>query len=291
MSWRVVTVTNRCKLEHRLDYLVCRGEETVKIHLSEISVLIVESVAVAVTASLLCELTRRKIKVIFCDEKHNPSFELVPTSLRYDTSGCLRKQIAWTEFNKQIIWTEIVRHKIYQQMLVLKKYGHQTQADMLFNYMADVRQGDITNREGHAAKVYFNAVFGNDFTRQIATDTNAALDYGYSILLSAFNREVAVNGYSANFGINHNNEYNHFNLSCDLMEPFRPFVDRTVLQMDVKSFNKEHKHILQQLINKEVLFDNKKYSLNNAIGLYVKRVIYAIENGDVNALQFCSYEF
>ena len=65
MSWRVVTVTNRCKLEHRLDYLICRGEETVKIHLSEISVLIVETPAVAITASLMCELVRRKIKVVF----------------------------------------------------------------------------------------------------------------------------------------------------------------------------------------------------------------------------------
>ncbi len=288
MSWRVVTVTNRCKLEHRLDYLVCRGEETVKIHMSEISIVIVESTAVAVTASLLCELTRRKIKVIFCDEKHNPLFELTPTSLRYDTSGCLRKQIGWKEENKQAIWTEIVRHKIYQQMLVLQERGLNEQSGMLFNYIKELKSDDITNREGHAAKVYFNAVFGNDFTRKAETDVNAALDYGYSILLSAFNRDVSACGYSANLGIKHKNEFNHFNLSCDLMEPFRPLVDREVLRMNVKVFTKEQKHILQQLVNKEVTFDGKRYSLNNAIGLYVKKTLAAIENGDVNLLQFYS---
>lgn len=288
MSWRVVTVTNRCKLEHRLEYLVCRGEETVKIHLSEISVLIVESTAVSITASLMCELTRRKIKVIFCDEKHNPFFELMPTSLRYDTSGCLRKQVSWNDENKIDVWTEIVRNKIYQQMTVLQEYGHTSQASMLFQYMTELKRGDVTNREGHAAKVYFNALFGNDFTRQVATDINAALDYGYSILLSAFNREVSASGYSANFGINHNNEFNHFNLSCDLMEPFRPLVDKLVLEMNLTAFSKEQKHQLQQIVNREIYFDGKHYTVNNAIGIYVKRTISAIENGDVNLLSFYS---
>ncbi|MCM1043369.1 MAG: type II CRISPR-associated endonuclease Cas1 [Corallococcus sp.] len=288
MSWRVVTITNRCKLEHRLNFLVCRGEETIKIHMSEISTLIVENTAVAITASLMCELVRRKIKVIFCDEKHNPFFELIPSSLRYDTSGCLRRQIAWKEENKQIIWTEIVRQKIYQQMSVLQDGGYVEQSKMLFNYMTELQFADITNREGHAAKVYFNALFGNDFTRQVETDVNSALDYGYSILLSAFNREVSANGYTANIGINHNNEFNHFNLSCDLMEPFRPLVDRAVLTMDCTTFTKEHKHLLQQVLNREITFDGKRYSVNNAIGLYVKRTLAAIETGDVNMMCFYS---
>lgn len=288
MNWRVVTVTERCKLEHRLEYLVCRGEKTTKIHLSEISVLIVESTGVSITASLLVELTRRKIKVIFCDEKHNPYFELVPSSLRYDTSGCLRKQIAWSEQNRQAIWTAVVREKIVQQMLLLQERGLDTQAHLLFEYISQLQVGDSTNREGHAAKVYFNALFGNEFTRQVATDVNYALDYGYSILLSAFNREVAVCGYSANIGINHNNEFNHFNLSCDLMEPFRPLVDRKVLSIGFDKFDTEAKHKLQQLLNDEISYDGKRYTINNAIGLYTKNVLNAIESGNVNNLVFYS---
>lgn len=285
MSWRIITVTNRCKLEHRLDYLVCRGEKTQKIHFSEISVLIVETTAVAVTASLLCELTRRKIKVIFCDEKHNPCFELTPSSLRYDASGCIRKQIAWTEQNKEYVWTHIIRHKIFQQMTVLKELNHTDRAQMLTEYMAQVQPGDPTNREGHAAKVYFNAIFGMEFSRRDPCFVNSALDYGYSLLLSAVNREVAANGYLTNLGLNHCNEFNHFNLSCDLMEPFRPLVDREVLHMEGEVFSKEHKHLLQQLLNKEIMYDGKRYSINNALSLYVKDTIAAVE-GDSKNLQF-----
>lgn len=286
MSWRVVTVSSRCKLEHRLDYLICRGEDTVKIHMSEIAVLIVESTAVAITAALMCELIKRKVKVIFCDEKHNPYFELTPASLKYDTSGCLRRQMSWTEENKRAVWTQIVRQKILQQMLLLQERKYQEQASMLFDYMTQLKDGDITNREGHSAKVYFNALFGKDFTRQTSCAVNSALDYGYSILLSAFNREVAAAGYSPNIGINHNNEFNHFNLSCDLMEPFRPLVDRRVLELDIMEFQTEQKHQLQQLLNREVIIDAKKYSLNNAISMYVRSVLSAIENGDADAISF-----
>lgn len=279
MSWRVVTITGRCKLEHRLDYLVCRGEETKKIHISEISVLIVENTAVAITASLMCELIKRKIKVVFCDEKHNPCFELIPTSLRYDCSGCLRKQVTWTQVAKQTVWTQIVRQKVFQQMKVLDENHLDSQAALLRSYLPQIEFGDSTNREGHAAKVYFNALFGMGFSRQNADTVNSALDYGYSILLSAFNREVSACGYLPNFGINHNNEFNHFNLSCDLMEPFRPVVDRAVLKICDAQFATEQKHYLQQVLNWEILLDGKKYTLNSAIGVYVKGVIDAIENG------------
>ncbi len=289
MSWRIVTVTNRCKLEHRLDYLVCRGEETTKIHLSEISVLVVETPAVAITASLMCELIKRKIKVIFCDEKHNPCFELCPTSLRYDASGCLRKQINWSEQNKKNVWTQIVRQKIFQQMEVLRQNDLAQQAGKLFEYLGELQDGDITNREGHAAKVYFNALFGKEFSRQDVCFINAALDYGYSILLSAFNREVVCCGYLTNLGLNHNNEFNHFNLSCDLMEPFRPVVDRQVLRLEGEVFTKEQRHILQNMLNKEIVYNDKKYCLKDAISVYVKDAISVIETGS-GSIKYYTYD-
>ncbi len=272
-----------------MDYLVCRGEETKKIHMSEISVLIVENTAVAITASLMCELVKRKIKVIFCDEKHNPCFELIPTSLRYDTSGCLRKQIAWDPLVKQEVWKQIVQQKIFQQMTLLSANHLEKQASMLSDYMREVEAGDATNREGHAAKVYFNALFGMGFTRRDSNCINFALDYGYSILLSAFNREVTACGYLTNLGINHDNEFNHFNLSCDLMEPFRPLVDKTVLKLNLDSFTTEHRHLLQQLLNDEVVLDGKKYTLNTAISIYVRNVLSVMENGEGNILYY-TYE-
>ena len=80
MSWRVVVISGNAKLDYKMDYLVVRTvDETRRIHLSEIGVLVVESTAVSLTAYLLCELNERKIKVIFCDHDRNPCSELVPT--------------------------------------------------------------------------------------------------------------------------------------------------------------------------------------------------------------------
>ena len=77
MSWRIVVISKRAKLDYQLGYLVVRNEEVTNIHLSEISTILIESTAATVTTSLLAELTKKKIKVIFCDEKRNPSSELV----------------------------------------------------------------------------------------------------------------------------------------------------------------------------------------------------------------------
>lgn len=279
MSWRVVTVNSRCKLECRLNYLVSRGEQTIKVHLSEIAVLIVENTAVSITASLLCELNKRKIKVIFCDEKHNPSFELTPTSLRYDTSGQLFKQLEWAQKEKVRVWTAIIEQKIKNQRDVLLRRGLNDAAQLLTEYLQQLVPGDETNREGHAAKVYFNALFGMSFSRHDDTPINGALDYGYSILLSAVNRAVAAFGYCANLGICHHNEYNHFNLSCDLMEPLRMWVDEYVLSMENAQLDTEGKHKLQQIINQEVTFNGRRYTLNTALPFYVKSVVTAIEDG------------
>ena len=94
------------------------------------------------------------------------------------------------------------------------------EAELLQGYLEEITYGDATNREGHAAKVYFNALFGKDFTRTDDLLINTALNYGYSILLSAFNREIVLNGYLTQLGLFHDNMFNRFNLASDLMEPF-----------------------------------------------------------------------
>ena len=101
MSWRTVVITKRAKLDLEIGYMVVRSMETVKIHLSEISTVIIESTAVSITASLLCELARKKIKVIFCDEKRNPSSELVSYYGSHDTSIKVRNQVAWRQDIKE----------------------------------------------------------------------------------------------------------------------------------------------------------------------------------------------
>lgn len=285
MSWRTVVISNNAKLDYQIGYLVVRGSETTKIHLNEIGMLIIESTAVSMTSYLLNELVKNKIKVVFCDEKRNPSSELVPYYGSHDTSAKIRKQIEWTKDDKAHIWTEIVSEKIKQQALLLQKYGKQ-EANMLFQYMHEVEFGDVTNREGHAAKVYFNALFGKSFTRTEDNPVNAALNYGYSIILSIFNREIVSLGYITQIGLFHDNMFNQFNLASDLMEPFRPLVDRLVSHMTLVEFEHTQKMELVNLMNQEVIINERCELISNAIKIYCKSVFDALEDADVSLIRF-----
>lgn len=148
MSWRTVVVTGIAKLDFKMDYLVLRKkEETYKIHLSEIGMLLIESTAVSLTAMLLCELTKHKIKVVFCDEQHNPHSELLPYYGSHDTSAKIRKQIVWTDVEKELVWTEIVIEKIRQQSIHLQEVGAYEEAKLLEKYITEVEPDDSSNRE------------------------------------------------------------------------------------------------------------------------------------------------
>ena len=194
MSWRTVVISSSAKLDYQMGFMVVRTDKTVKIHLSEMENLLVESTAVSLTAALLSELMKKKIKVIFCDEKRNPSSELIAYYGSHDTSAKIRTQIEWPVDIRKTVWTEIVAEKIRKQAEHLR-YWNRPEADMLYQYIEEIEFDDETNREGHAAKVYFNALFGMDFTRTAENSTNAALNYGYGIILSAFNRCITANGY------------------------------------------------------------------------------------------------
>lgn len=285
MSWRTVVISNNAKLDYQIGYLVVRGSETTKIHLNEIGMLIIESTAVSMTSYLLNELVKNKIKVVFCDEKRNPSSELVPYYGSHDTSAKIRKQIEWTKDDKAHIWTEIVSEKIKQQALLLQKYEKQ-EANMLFQYMHEVEFGDVTNREGHAAKVYFNALFGKSFTRTEDNPVNAALNYGYSIILSIFNREIVSLGYITQIGLFHDNMFNQFNLASDLMEPFRPLVDSLVIELKPDKFESDEKYSMLKILNTEVIVADKKEVLTNAIKIYCRSVCDALNDRDVSLIRF-----
>ncbi len=285
MSWRTVVISNNAKLDYQIGYLVVRGTETTKIHLNEIGTLIIESTAVSMTSYLLSELMKNKIKVIFCDEKRNPVSELIPYYGSHDTSAKIRKQTEWTKEEKALIWTEIVSEKIKQQALLLERYNKK-EAMMLYGYMEEVEYGDVTNREGHAAKVYFNALFGKSFTRTDETPVNAALNYGYSIILSIFNREIVASGYLTQIGLFHDNMFNPFNLASDFMEPFRPLVDEMVANMQPEKFDKEEKHRLLTVLNKEVEIAGKKEVLGNAIKIYCKSIFDALNDKDISLIRF-----
>ena len=247
MGFRTVIIKNRAKLEFRLNSLIVRGETEKKIYICEINTLIIQSTAVSLTASLLNELMKNNIKVIFCDEKCNPTAELLPYYGAHNTSKRYKEQVSWDEKIKAKIWRRIIQKKIEEQSAHLSERGFIEQAEMLKMYASQVDENDGTNREGHAAKVYFNCLLGMGNSRQNGSFINGCFNYGYTVLLSLFNREIVASGYLTQLGIWHDNEFNSFNFSCDLMEPFRVVVDRTALKLEDK--DKEFKKKLVNILN------------------------------------------
>lgn len=288
MSWRTVVVSKSAKLDYQMGYMVVRQEETTKIFLNEISTVVIETTAVSITGTLLCELVKNKIKVIFCDEKRNPSSELMPYYGSHDTSAKIRNQIAWNDDIKATVWTEIVTEKIRKEKELLERIGKDEEAMLLQNYIKEIQYGDSTNREGHAAKVYFNALFGKEFTRTADCNINAALNYGYSILLSSFTREIVANGYITQLGLFHDNMFNQFNLASDLMEPFRPIVDELVYDMELGTFEKEEKMKLVNILNQTVRINDRSEYVNNAVKIYCKSIFDALGDMDIAMIKFYS---
>lgn len=282
-------ISKRAKLDYQLGYMVVRSEEITKIHLGEIATLLIESPAVTVTSALLSELVRKKVKVIFCDEKRNPSSELISYYGSHDTSSKVRKQIQWSRNIKETVWTEIVTEKIRKQKELLEYLGKE-ESKLLSSYLQEVRLNDESNREGHAAKVYFNALFGLDFTRTLDNNINAALNYGYSIILSAFTREITANGYITQLGLFHDNMFNQFNLASDLMEPFRILVDKEVTFMPLQNFEQKEKMRLVNILNYEVRIDGKVQYVNNAVKIYCKSVFDALNEADSSLIRFYQIE-
>lgn len=268
--------------------MIIRGEDLNMVHLSEIHTLLIDSTAVTISSFLLSEMTKKKIKVVFCDEKRNPQFELVPYYGSHNTSKKIRQQIEWEEKAKKMVWTEIIRQKITNQMRLLEK-NKIIGFLKLQEYLEQIEFFDVTNREGHAAKVYFNSLFGKDFSRDDENDINAALDYGYSIILSSFNKEIVSNGYLTQLGIRHSNEFNPFNLTSDLMEPFRIIVDECVFCNLGRLFNHEYKLDLIDLLNKKADFSGRNMYISNIIPIYLRSIFNAIEKVNLKELQL--FEF
>lgn len=284
MGFRIVIINSRCKLETRLNYLVVRGEKERKIFINEINTLIVQSTAVSMTAALLSVLVENNVKIILCDEKCNPQSEIVPYYGAHNTTKRYKWQFGLSRDIKNKLWQRIIRQKIINQSALLKRCGFEKEAQMLTQYAQDVREGDSGNREGHAAKVYFNCILPDGVSRHGGGFLNGCLNYGYAVLLSAFNREIVAAGLLTQLGIWHDNEFNQFNFSCDLMEPFRPIIDEAALSLE--EGDEQFKRKMANVLNFGVIVDGVRTTLDLAIRRNVRSVVSVLESGDVSNFSF-----
>lgn len=290
MAYRIVRVSSRCKLETQLNYLVCRTDKETRILLDEISTIIIENPQICLTGSLISGLLSHKVRIIFCDLKHNPQGEVEPFAPCFDSASKLQKQLSWKKETIAEVWKRIVAMKIHNQTACMQRHGAPPErVALMCEYERSVLPDDPTNREGQAARVYFNTIFGEDFDRRDEFNkVNTFLNYGYSMVLSLVNREISICGYSNLLGIHHKGAENPFNLGCDFVEPLRPLMDDFILSnnLALETFKKD----MLLCLTGNCLCNGKTMVIQNAVDQYVNSLVSALTNDEPNKIATIGFE-
>ena len=238
---------------------------------------------------LLNALADNNAAVILCSDKHMPNAMFMNLDSNSTQGESFRAQLSAAEPLKKNIWKQIVEAKIRNQAALLRKLDKD--GDSLKPYYQNVKSGDSDNREGVAAKLYWNELFDEKFMRvRTGPSPNEMLNYGYTILRAAVARSLTGSGLLPAIGIFHKNRYNAFPLADDVMEPYRPFVDEIVFHLYANgenSLNKYSKSKILKLLYADTFFENVTRPLD--IGLSIttaslvkcynglqKRIIYPL---------------
>ena len=290
MGWRVLYVDQGHYLNLYLDNIKINNrsedrEITVPIH--DIHTLILDNYQIVLSVQLINKLMEYNVNVVLCNLEHKPHSLIVPQEGNKKATQVLFRQMEWTESAKQVMHREIVRYKIRNQLELLRLMEKDPDAiRLLEQYIEQVELGDVTNREGLSAKVYFRALFGPKFKRFEQDTVNASLNYGYAILRSQISKTVIAKGLHPALGIFHKGPTNGFNLSDDVIEPFRPLVDCHVAQhcMNLEMFGKEQKICLIRLTTSDLKYRGKKQTLFNVVSMFVDDLVRFTETGDMSFL-------
>lgn len=288
MGFRTIVVNQHSKLSYKNNHLVFKSESRVEtILLSEIDLLICETTDIVVTTMLLSKLVDEGVGVIFCCKNWLPSAQLMPFYGRHDSSLTLKKQLEWKAEAKDQLATRLIQQKMVNQGLFLAQRHFTQKSESIAKLASEIGLQDPTNREGHAARIFFNTLYGNSFSRDDVTPINAGLDYGYTLLMAMFAREIVKAGCITQLGINHVNQFNPFNLASDLMEPFRLIVDEIVYRFLDKNFDFIKREVFDIFV-KIYPYNNAQMYLSNIVNSYVKGCI-AYLNGEASDLPIFEY--
>ena len=214
MGYRQVIIKKSEKLHFKDNQLIIEKEDNkTKVPLEDINYILIEDSSIIITTRLLAELGKNAISLIVCDEKFDPTAIMYPYNYHFKQLDVFTHQLEIDDDIKNEFWNQIVKRKIENSIRVLEMTSKEEfPISKLNEYISEVVDGDVKNREGLAAKMYFRSIFGSDFIRFFDDNINAALNYGYTILASAIIRNLAVFGLNTYLGIHHNSKINNFNV-------------------------------------------------------------------------------
>ena len=244
-------------------------DERQTVPIEDLGVVLLEHQQTSVTLPLLNALAENEVQVVICNSKGMPSVMLQSMNSNNLQGETLRNQIACGEVLKKQLWRQVVEAKIRNQASLLDIVGEY--GNVLKPFYTNVRSGDVDNREGIAARIYFQHLFGDSFIRdRDEPGINALLNYGYSILRAATCRAIVSSGLLPAIGIYHHNRSNAYPLADDSMEPFRPFVDEVVYGLSMRGnteLTKEVKGELISVLYADTLFDKTKRPLSVGLSM------------------------
>ena len=246
-------------------------DRTVTIPIEDIGFVVLENPQITITHQLMSALLENNVAVITCDHRHMPAGLLLPLEGNTTQSERFTHQINASEPLRKQLWQQTIRQKILNQAALLKQEGRKIEN---MKYWADqVKSGDTENHEGRAAAYYWGELFDTslDFRRDPdGFAPNNLLNYGYAILRATVARSLVASGMLPTLGIHHHNRYNAYCLADDLMEPYRPYVDRLVLEIlnspeMPEELTREHKAKLLQIPVLDVIINDRRSPLMLAV--------------------------
>lgn len=234
MIKRTLMLANPVYLSHRNRQLILsyrdREKEDRTVPIEDIGVVVMEDMQITITHSCISAMMQNNVALITCDDRHMPTGLLLPLDGSHTQTEKFRHQIEASLPLKKQLWQQTVQQKINNQARVLEMNG--VKAKNMRHWAKSVKSGDPDNFEARAAAFYWQNIFSEhiDFNRHRGGDPpNNLLNYGYAILRAVVARSLVSSGLLPTLGIFHRNKYNAYCLADDIMEPYRPFVDRIVL--------------------------------------------------------------
>lgn len=249
-----------------------KSEATKTIPIEDIGIVVLDNKRITITQGVMEALLENNAAVITCNESHLPIGMHLPLVGNTTQTERMRYQIEASLPLKKQLWQQTISAKIQNQAAVLKQMRG-TEVRNMLKWASEVKSGDSENLEARAAVYYWQNAFPmiENFTRsREGVSPNNLLNYGYAILRAIVARALVSSGLITTLGIHHRNKYNPFCLADDVMEPYRPYVDKLVMQLydkypNCEELTKEFKTELLSIPVLDVVINGKRSPLMIAV--------------------------
>lgn len=269
----------RLSVDH--DQLVITRDqaEIGRVPIEDIGILILDTQSISLTQPVLKRITHHGGAVIVCDDGHTPAALMLPMHGNDLTARRIRAQAAMSRPRKKRLWQQIVRHKVIGQAINLPE-DHRDRARLL-KMSGQIKSGDTGNIEGQAARFYWPSLLGEDFRRDPdGLPPNGLLNYGYMVMRSTCARAIVAAGLHPVFSLQHVHRNNTFALADDLVEIFRPAVDRVVKKLvndGVGFIDREAKRPILELLTQPIVVAGQAGPMMVQLARIVSSLVDCIE--------------